>query len=252
MQTFSLDTAASDGHVTPNPVTMATQGDGRGLRAQGVAVSETGIFAAVSEESSSLTGDFVFHPGKSVSQGASATPASRSDSGYEALFWETIKESKNPEDFHAYLRQYPHGAFASLAHIRISTLEEGTRRTEPRSPGDARLKVALLPFDGWHGGGKLSTALENIEKGVTDLIQDDPRLDLVYAYQRDSSNPGPSGAAEHYWEGANARQDAETRRNTRRRPAARRRPRVHIFLQTHQKPGLCGGLFDRRKQWQAS
>ena len=48
VQTFNLDTAASDCHVTPNPVTMATQGDGRGLRAQGVAVSETGIFAAVS------------------------------------------------------------------------------------------------------------------------------------------------------------------------------------------------------------
>ena len=48
VQTFNLDTVASDGHVTPNPVTMATQGDGRGLRAQGVAVSETGIFAAVS------------------------------------------------------------------------------------------------------------------------------------------------------------------------------------------------------------
>ena len=48
VQTFNLDTAASDGHVTPNPVTMATQGDGRGLRAQGVAVSEMGIFAAVS------------------------------------------------------------------------------------------------------------------------------------------------------------------------------------------------------------
>ena len=48
VQTFNLDTAASGGHVTPIPVTMATQGDGRGLRAQGVAVSEMGIFAAVS------------------------------------------------------------------------------------------------------------------------------------------------------------------------------------------------------------
>ena len=34
VQTFNLDTAASDGHVTPNPVTIATQGDGRGLRAR--------------------------------------------------------------------------------------------------------------------------------------------------------------------------------------------------------------------------
>jgi len=166
-----------------------------------VAVSERTHGAQIPWESSSLTGDFVFHPGKSV-QGVAATPASRSDGGYEALFWETIKESKNPEDFRAYLRQYPHGAFTSLAHIRVSALEESTRRTEPRSTGGGRLKVALLPFDGWHGGGKLSAALENMEKGVSDLIQGDTRLELVYAYHRDSSNPGPSGAAEHYWEGA--------------------------------------------------
>ena len=47
MQTFSLDSVESEGHVTPSPVTVAAQGDGRGLRAQGVAVSEMGIFAAV-------------------------------------------------------------------------------------------------------------------------------------------------------------------------------------------------------------
>lgn len=167
-----------------------------------VAVSERTHGAQIPWESSSLTGDFVFHPGKTAPQGTSAAPAPRPGGGYEALFWETIKESENPEDFRAYLRQYPHGVFASLAQIRVSALDRSSRRTEPRSTGGARLKVALLPFDGWHGGGKLSTALEHVEKGVLDLIQDDPRLELVYAYHRDSSNPGPSGAAEHYWEGA--------------------------------------------------
>ena len=51
MQTFCLESAASTGHVTPSPVTMATQSDGHGVRAQGVAVSEMGIFAAIAVKS---------------------------------------------------------------------------------------------------------------------------------------------------------------------------------------------------------
>jgi Caspase domain len=36
----------------------------------------------------------------------------------ELSFWDTIKNSSNPEDFKAYLQQYPNGRFAALARIR--------------------------------------------------------------------------------------------------------------------------------------
>lgn len=36
----------------------------------------------------------------------------------ELSFWETIKNSRNPEDFRAYLRKYPNGQFAELARMR--------------------------------------------------------------------------------------------------------------------------------------
>jgi formylglycine-generating enzyme required for sulfatase activity len=41
----------------------------------------------------------------------------------ELAFWETIKNSTDPEDFNAYLKQYPKGKFVTLAKNRLKTLE---------------------------------------------------------------------------------------------------------------------------------
>jgi len=38
----------------------------------------------------------------------------------EVVFWESIKNSTNPEDYKAYLSQYPQGTFAALARIRAT------------------------------------------------------------------------------------------------------------------------------------
>lgn len=40
----------------------------------------------------------------------------------ELKFWDSIKDSKNPEEFAAYLRKYPQGQFAELALIRMNDL----------------------------------------------------------------------------------------------------------------------------------
>jgi formylglycine-generating enzyme required for sulfatase activity len=61
------------------------------------------------------------------------TGSSRSGSSADELaFWETIKNSTDPEDFKAYLEQYPKGKFASLAKNRLKTLE-GTNSSTNRS-----------------------------------------------------------------------------------------------------------------------
>jgi WD40 repeat protein/uncharacterized caspase-like protein/cytochrome c-type biogenesis protein CcmH/NrfG len=39
-------------------------------------------------------------------------------SSFERAFWESIKDSKDQEDFNYYLRKYPNGEFAALARIR--------------------------------------------------------------------------------------------------------------------------------------
>lgn len=66
-------------------------------------------------ESSSLTGDFYFIP-----KPDSAGGASTSDS--EMLFWQSVRESKDPDDFRAYLRKYPNGQFSEIARNRIKRL----------------------------------------------------------------------------------------------------------------------------------
>jgi class 3 adenylate cyclase len=41
----------------------------------------------------------------------------------ELAYWDTVKDSDNPEMFRAYLQQYPEGAFAPLAKVRLNELD---------------------------------------------------------------------------------------------------------------------------------
>lgn len=41
---------------------------------------------------------------------------------YELSFWETIKDSRNPDEYRAYLEAYPNGRFAGLARTREQSL----------------------------------------------------------------------------------------------------------------------------------
>src|SRR4249919_3568637 len=45
----------------------------------------------------------------------------------ELEFWRSIKESNKPEEFNAYLTNYPNGQFRSLALARIAALENGAK-----------------------------------------------------------------------------------------------------------------------------
>lgn len=61
-----------------------------------------------------------------ISQSARAGPAvpgqieiaQNSPSQAEMLFWQTIQNSSNPDDFNAYIQQYPNGAFVALARVK--------------------------------------------------------------------------------------------------------------------------------------
>ncbi|NKJ49673.1 hypothetical protein CIC12_23655 [Burkholderia sp. SG-MS1] len=50
---------------------------------------------------------------------------------YEITFWNSIKDSNYPADYEAYLKAYPNGRFATLAHARIDRLRAAASAPAP-------------------------------------------------------------------------------------------------------------------------
>jgi len=76
-------------------------------------------------------GDFIFAlpPG--------STPMSPSALEAEIVSWQSIATSKNPDDYEAYLQQYPSGKFAALATVRAQELTVEASRGLPVPPAAA-------------------------------------------------------------------------------------------------------------------
>lgn len=80
-------------------------------------------------ESTSLEVDFVFDPqsappaapapGPALAQAVITAP---DPLAVEVIFWDSIKSSTDPDDYNAYLKRYPSGAFAVLAGNRLRAL----------------------------------------------------------------------------------------------------------------------------------
>ena len=84
-------------------------------------------------EESSMTGaDFYFKPPTAALTLSAPTPKTlpAETVGIDRVFWESIKDSENPETYRAYLRQYPNGAFSSLARIRLDELQSVRKEAE--------------------------------------------------------------------------------------------------------------------------
>ncbi len=80
---------------------------------------------------SSMTQEFYFKPRLTTSKGEEVSRAI----DREVVFWQSISESTRIGDFEAYLRQFPEGTFADLAHVRLKELRqrEPVRETPPKS-----------------------------------------------------------------------------------------------------------------------
>jgi hypothetical protein len=86
-----------------------------------VAVQQQTLGAQVPWESSSLTTDFFFVPGKpQIDRAVVASPAADSA---EIAFWDGIKSSSNSSLFREYLQKYPNGHFRSLALDKAQALD---------------------------------------------------------------------------------------------------------------------------------
>lgn len=91
-------------------------------------------------ESTSLIGDFHFAaaPAGRPVPAPAAAPASAT---LELALWESVKESRNPEELNAYLSQYPKGFFAEVAHARLRALAPPA----PEQPQLAAVAPSIAP-----------------------------------------------------------------------------------------------------------
>ncbi len=62
----------------------------------------------------------------------------------DLAFWETIKDSDNPEEFALYLELYPQGRFVQLAHLRLRALS-GESADAPAAPVAAAPTIPPSP-----------------------------------------------------------------------------------------------------------
>ena len=82
--------------------------------------------------SSPIDGNFFFKP-----PAAGAPSAGRTDQdSVEVTFWNSIKDSKNPQLFDAYLRRYPNGAFADIAQIDLEQFKVAVARPMAAAPDE--------------------------------------------------------------------------------------------------------------------
>ncbi|HEX8068535.1 MAG TPA: redoxin domain-containing protein [Pyrinomonadaceae bacterium] len=75
---------------------------------------------------------------QNITRGA-ADPAS------ELTFWESIRNSNDPEDYQAFLDKYPQGTFAALARRRLQTLRQGTKTEQAAPPSESAKSEPLKP-----------------------------------------------------------------------------------------------------------
>ena len=95
-------------------------------------------------DSSSLRGDIVFageaaQPGVTVA--AVSSPSVDTRMNVERTFWESIKDSRDPKEFDAYIQQFPDGVFAMLARGRLQQLQNA-EAAAPRAAAGASTAAA--------------------------------------------------------------------------------------------------------------
>lgn len=74
-------------------------------------------------EATSLVGDFHFRSPARGIQLTAAPPAAGDPTADDRSYWESVKDSKQPEELRSYLDRFPNGVFAALARGRIKNLE---------------------------------------------------------------------------------------------------------------------------------
>jgi Caspase domain len=116
------------------------------MRVRGEVMKQTGN-NQVPWEASSLVGGFYFsgrsrNASSAAPSNAEASLINRIDpAAFELSYWETIKNSTDPEDFRAYLEKYPNGQFSAIAKRRL--LPSATLPSTANQPNETNIDQAV-------------------------------------------------------------------------------------------------------------
>lgn len=115
-------------------------------------------------------------PKKPRPKRTSPPPKPRSNSGAstsaaEITYWNSIKDSANPEDFNEYLKKYPNGEFVGLARNRLKALETAAKE-------DAAKKEEVKKEDAKSEGTKSKAEVEKKLAGT--VVKNSMGMELVY------------------------------------------------------------------------
>lgn len=64
----------------------------------------------------------------SLNEAFSGQPASKQDSKYEMIYWDTVKDSEDIDMYQAYIKKFPNGLFVDLAKLKIKALEKRSQQ----------------------------------------------------------------------------------------------------------------------------
>jgi uncharacterized caspase-like protein len=93
-------------------------------------------------DNSSLTGPVVLKDKPKEEAKVEPAPApevkapQQPDNAVELAYWDSIKDSDDRGFFEAYLQQYPQGAFANLARLKIASIEKKASEQKPATPAE--------------------------------------------------------------------------------------------------------------------
>jgi hypothetical protein len=82
------------------------------------------------------------------------------DDKAEMAFWDSIKDSKNPDEYRAYLDTYPKGKFSALARVRMDSLKKPAAAKPAAAPAAAASSSSsnLPQLPGQSGGAQPAAA----------------------------------------------------------------------------------------------
>ena len=135
-------TVAADGSGDHSPFTAALLKfiETPGIEVRGMMSKVRGDVEAVTDgkqvpwDSSSLRGDLFLDPKTTGERVIQAINGPNPQVDLDALFWESVKNSKNPKDFSAYLLKFPQGVLTEIARNRLAELNVAPPAVAPANP----------------------------------------------------------------------------------------------------------------------